>query len=287
MIRPIASFLSTLALAATLHAGDAEILAALKAKGATLTETKGVVTAVSIPDCTKLAAADYAQIPQLTSVKQLSLGKGLDDTALKAIGAATSIENLSTNGMDVTDDGIKALAAWTGLRSLAIFHPGKTFTGTGLAALTQLERLTVAGSAAFADEGIAAVITLTQLKNFRTWHSGVTPDGVKQLAGLKGLTSLYLGQRLSNTPPVTLSDAALPVVAGLPLLEDITLSEARLTLSALGQLKQLSHLKRLTLDGIDIAESDVATLKQQLPKTDLRWTAPNEAAKKRIGALFK
>ena len=262
----------------------------LKSKGAELTETKGLVTGLSFADCSKLTAADYAQIPSLTAVKLLSFGKGFNDEGLKAIGAATGVETLSTNGMDISDEGARALAAWKGLRSIAFFHPGQRLSGTGLAALAalpQLERLTVAGSVAFADDGMAAVAALTQLKGFRTWHSGVTPEGVKKLAALKKLTSIYLGQRLSYTPPVTLSDAALPVLAELPLLEDVTLSEARLTPGALGQLKKLAHLKRLTLDGIDIAESDLAALKQQLPKTDVRWTPPNEAARKRIDALFK
>ena len=276
--------------AASLHAGDAEILAALKSKGAEITETKGVVTGLAFTDCSKLTAGDYAQIRQLTSVKLLNFGRGFDDAALKAVGAATGIEMLSTNGMDVSDDGVRALAEWKGLKSLAIFHPGKRLTGSGLAALAALphfERLTVAGSLAFADEGMAAVATITQLKNFRTWHSGVTAEGVKKLAALKNLTSINLGQRLSYAPPVTLSDAALPVLAELPLLEDVTLGEARLTLGALSQLKKLTHLKRLTLDGIEIAESDIATLKQQLPKTEVKWTPPNEAGKKRIEALFK
>lgn len=277
-------------LAVPLRAGDAEILTALKSKGAEIAETKGVATGLAFADCSKLTAGDYAQIRQVASVKTLSFGKGFDDAGLKAIGAATGIETLSTNGMDVSDEGLRALAEWKGLKSFAVFHPGKRLTGTGLAALAALphfERLTVAGSVTFADEGMAAVATITQLKNFRTWHSGVTAEGVKKLAALKNLTSINLGQRLSYTPPVTLSDAALPVLAELPLLEDVTLGEARLTLGALSQLTKLTHLKRLTLDGIEIAESDIAVLKQQLPKTDVRWTAPSEAGKKRIGALFK
>lgn len=277
-------------LAASLHAGDAEILAALKSKGAEITETKGVATGLSVTDCSKMTPADYAQIGKLASVKLLSFGKGFDDAALKAIGATTGIEMLSTNGMDVSDEGVRALATWKGLKSIAFFHPGKRLTGTGLAALAALphfDRLTVAGSVAFADDGMAAVAKITQLKNFRTWHSGVTTEGVKKIAALKNLTSINLGQRLSYTPPVTLSDAALPVLAELPLLEDVTLGEARLTLSALSELKKLTHLKKLTLDNIDLSESDVAALKQQLPKTDVRWTPPNEQGKKRIGALFK
>jgi len=287
MKRIAAALLSALLFTVSLHAGDAEIIAALKSKGAVPAETKGVVTALSIADCSKLTAADYAQLSRLTTVKQLSFGKGFDDAALKAIGAATNVEQLATNGMDISDEAIKSLANWKALKSFAIFHPSKRLTGTGLAALTQVERLTVAGSLEFADAGMAAVATLTQLKGFRTWHSGVTPEGVKKIAALKNLTSVYLGQRLSYTPPVTLSDAALPVLAELPLLEDVTLSEAKLTPGALGQLKMLSHLRKLTLDGIAIAESDVASLKQQLPKTDVRWTAPNEQNKKRIEALFK
>jgi hypothetical protein len=115
----------------------------------------------------------------------------------------------------------------------------------------------------------------------------VTVDGVKKLSGLKQLTSLTLGQRLANTPPTTLSDAAVVALADCPSMEMLTLQEARLTLPALSQLKKLTHLKRLTLDGIDIPESDVNTLKQQLAPVDVRWTAPNDAAKKRIEALFK
>ena len=282
-----AVFFSTLLLASSVFAGDAELIATLKSKGAAATETKSVVTGLSFADCSKLTAADYALIAQLTGVKQLSFGKGFDDTALKAIGAATTIENLSTNGMDVSDQGIKLLATWKALKSFAIFHPSKRLTGTGLAALSQVEKLTVAGSQEFGDDGMAAVATLTQLKGFRTWHSGVTPAGVQKLAALKKLTSVYLGQRLSMTPPVTLSDAALPVIAELNNLEDITLSEAPLSLSALSQLKKLAHLKRLTLDGIDIPEADIASLKQALPKADVRWTKPNDANKKRIDALFK
>lgn len=290
MHRLVICSLSAFLLTAPLHAGDAEILAALKSKGAEITETKGVATGLAVADCSKLTADDYAQIGKLATVKLLSFGKGFDDAGLKALGAAAGIENLSTNGMDVSDEGVRALAAWKCLKSIAFFHPGKRLTGTGLAALAavpKLERLTVAGSVAFADEGMAAVATITQLKNFRTWHSGVTTEGVKKIAPLKNLTSVHLGQRLSYTPPVTLSDAALPVLAELPLLEDITLGEARLTLGALSQLKNLTHLKKLTLDNIEISESDVAALKQQLPKTDVRWTPPSEQGKKRIGALFK
>lgn len=283
-------FLATLLFTSLLQGGETEIIAALKGKGAELTELKGVVTGLSFRDCSALTADDYAQMKQLTQVKRLSFGKGFNDESLKALAGMTTLESLSTNGMEVSDDGVRVLAACTGLRSIAFFHPGKRLKGAGLAALVtlpHLESLTVAGSAEFGDEGMAAIATITQLKNFRTWHTGVSAEGVKKLSTLKQLTSINLGQRLANAPPVTLSDAALPVLAELPLLEDVSLQEAPLTLNALSQLKKLSHLKRLTLEGIEIAESDLASLKQQLPDTRVSWTPPNEAAKRRISSLFK
>jgi hypothetical protein len=272
------------------HAADTDIVAALKAKGAEAVETKGALTGLSFRDCTGLTASDYQQIHQLSHLKSLSFGKGFNEAALTALGAMPEVETLGTNGMDVSDAGISAVAEFQNLRNFAIFHPGKTLTGTGFVALAKLphfENLTVAGSAEFGDAGMAAVATLPQLKSFRTWHSGVTVEGVKKLSGLKQLTSLTLGQRLANTPPTTLSDAAVVALAECPSLEMLTLQEARLTLPALGQLKKLTHLKRLSLDGIDIAEADVNTLKQQLAPVDVRWTAPNDAAKKRIESLFK
>ena len=60
-----------------------------------------------------------------------------------------------------------------------------------LAELPNLQSLTVAGSLAFNDEGMAAVAKLTGLKEFRTWHAGGTDEGVKKLKALKNLKSLY------------------------------------------------------------------------------------------------
>lgn len=278
-----------LTITSPLWAGDSDIASALKAKGADITETNAVVTGVSFRDCSTLVEGDYAQLRQLKQLKSLSFGKGFNDAAIKALGALPELEMLSTNGMDVSDEGIRALTACRKLKTFAMFHPGKGFTGRGLAALADLpvlERLTVAGSPEFGDAGMEAVATLSQVKEFRTWHSGVTIEGVKKLRALKNLTSLTLGQRLSNTPPVTLSDEAVTVLAECSSLESLALQEARLTLPALAQLKMLPNLKRLTLDGIDIAESDIAVLKQQLAKTDVRWTAPTDPNKKRIEALF-
>jgi hypothetical protein len=175
------------------------------------------------------------------------------------------------------------------LRTLKFCHPGKSFSGTGLAVLNELpnlESLTVAGSLAFGDEGMAAAAKLTRLKQLRTWHAGQTIEGLKKIKDLKNLTSLTLGQRLTYTPPASVSDETIPLLLELKSLEVLQLEEARLSLAALAQLKQLTQLKKLNLEGIDIAETDVERLKKELPKVEVVWKKPNEVFQKRIHALF-
>ena len=131
--------------------------------------------------------------------------------------------------MDVSDEGTRSFATFKKLKSIAHFHPEKNFTGTSLAALANLaslKRPTVAGSLEFGDAGMEAVSTITQLKEFRTWHTGVTIDGVKKLRALKNLTSLTLGQRLSYTPPTTVSDATVAVLAEFSSLGALSLQMA-------------------------------------------------------------
>jgi hypothetical protein len=273
----------------SMKAADVRIIDALKSNGVEFVEGKGAITGANIRDCTSFTASDYSQLRGIGGLKQLSLGKGCNAEVLKALGPMPELETLSTNGMDAADDAMETLAVFPKLKTIAFFHPGKQFSGTGLASLSKLstlERLTVAGSAEVGDAALAAIAKLGQLKELRIWHTGATTAGLQHLGSLKKLTSFTLGQRLSSSPPVTLSDDGIEIISGLTSLESVTLQEARLTPTALAKLKKLPNLKRLTLDGIDVPESAIADLKKQLPAVDVRWTAPNEQARKRIDALF-
>ena len=166
---------------------------------------------------------------------------------------------MQTNLAQVTRRGIKPLARLKNLRNLKFFHPGKSFSGAGLvhlAELPNLESLTVAGSLAFNDDGMAAVAKLTGLRSFAP---GTRADarGRQEAQGLKNLKSLYLGQRLTYKPPACPTDETIAILAEMKSLESLQLDEARLTFAALQQLKQLPALKKLTLGGIDIPKEDV------------------------------
>lgn len=286
MTRAVLSALCGLLFGGSALADDAEVAKLLKEGGATVVLTKGVLTRLEVGDCSKWTDEDFRRVGALTGLKDLSLGQGLTDATLSLLSGLPELEVLQTNQGQVTDEGMKALAGLKKLRTLKLFHPGKAFTGAGLASLTDLERLTVAGSLSFGDEGMAAVGKLVRLKEFRTWHAGQTLDGVKCLKGLKQLKSLTLGQRLAYKPPTTLSDETLPVLAELTSLESLRLEEARLKPESLALLKTLTALKSLVLEGIDIPEADVDRLRKELPGVELKWTRPNETYQKRIQALF-
>jgi len=271
------------------RADEAEVARLLREKGATVTETKGVVTSVEAPDCSKWADEEFKALGGLAHLRMLSFGPGLGDASLALLAGLPELEYFSTNLSAISDEGVKSLARFRALKNLKFFHSGKAFSGAGLAALAELpnlERLTVAGSLAFNDEGMAAVGKLTRLKEFRTWHAGHTIEGVRHLKTLGALTSLTIGQRLAYAPPTSLSDETLPVLAEMKSLESLRLEEARLGFDALLRLKDLPGLKKLALEGIDLPEADVERLRKELPKVEIQWTKPNDVYKKRIDKLF-
>jgi len=268
---------------------DAEVARQLREKGVKVTESKGVATSADVADCSKWTDDDFKLLAQLTHLKNLSVGPGLADAHLPLLAGLSELDTLQTNLSLITDDGVKGLTGLKNLKNVKFFHPCKAFTGTGLAALTEmasLERLTVAGSLAFNDDGMAAVAKLTRLKEFRTWHAGQTLEGVKKLTELTNLKYLTLGQRLAYTPPTTLSDETLDVLAQMKSLETLQLEEARLKVDALLRLKQLPGLKKLTLEGIDLSDADLERVKAGLPQVEIKWTKPSDVYLKRINALF-
>lgn len=122
----------------------------------------------------------------------------------RASGGLTALEELGTDGIQVTDAGLKHLAALPNLRSASFFHiafPDKGFTGAGFAAfktLPKLERLTVAGTP-FNDKGMAAIAELAQLKEFRTWHTYQTQAGNEHLLKLTACARCTSASACANT----------------------------------------------------------------------------------------
>jgi hypothetical protein len=271
------------ALAVEPTADAAADIAALKAAGATVTENAGVVTKVQFKDCSKLSETDFSRIGRVKTLKSLTLfGKcaALNDATLPLLAGLTSLEELNTEGAQISDEGLRHLTAFTNLRSASFYHISlgmKGFTGSGFAhlkALPKFDRLTIAGTP-FNDEGMAAVGQISTLRDFRTWHTYQTPAGTASLQQLPNLRSLRFGQRMrrydgkSNT--LTLDDEALGTIAKMTSLEVLYLDEARLSNAGLEKLKALPNLKDLTLERIVTSPADMEQLKKALPKVKITW----------------
>ena len=233
--------------------------AELEKLGAKVTVTKGVVTQASV-NTEALTPEQFRTLGAATTLKRLSTsGKGVTDQTLPLLAGLTQLEELSTDQTRLTDDGYKHFAQFKELRSLALFHPSwdmKAFTGRGLAhlrALPKLERLTFAGSTA-GDEALEALVQVTQLKSFSTWHTMQTQAGNAHLTKLD-LTALRIGQRLpryGTAAPPSFDESTIPTLAKMKSLERLELFEAVLTARGLEPLKGLPNLKTLAIHTTEI-----------------------------------
>lgn len=274
-------------LCACLQAADLE---SLKTLGAKVTETAGAVTQVQVK-CDTFTEADFRTLGSFTTIKDLTIsGKTITDETLALLTGLVNLERLSTDGIQLTDDGYKHFATFQKLTSLAFFHPAfrsEKFTGTGLAhlkALPKLERLTFAGSTA-GDAAMESIGQLTQLKEFRTWHTAQTQTGNASLLKLTNLKALRIGQRLPNwgkDSPVSFDESTAQTLAQIKTLESLELTEARLSAKIIPQLKALPKLTKLKLETVDIPAADVEEIKAALPNCKVDFKPMTDAEKEAL-----
>lgn len=258
----------------------------LQKLGAKVTQTGGVVTQVQVK-CDAFTEADFKALGSFTTIKDLTIsGKTITDDTIVLLTGLTELERLSTDGIQLTDDGWKHFAKFQKLKSLAFFHPAfrsEKFTGSGLAhlkSLPNLERLTFAGSTA-GDVALEAIGLLTQLKEFRTWHTAQTQAGNAHLARLP-LTSLRIGQRLPSwgkDSPISFDESTMTVIAQIKTLESLELTEARLSTKIIPQLKALPKLTKLKIQTVDIPAADVEAIKAALPNCKVDFEPMSDADK--------
>ena len=280
--------LFSLLLSATLtFAADAESLRKL---GAKVTENAGVITQVNVK-CDAFTEADFKTLGSFTTIKDLTIsGKTITDDTLALLTGLTELERLSSDGIQLTDAGYKHFAAFQKLKSISFFHPAfrsKEFTGSGLVhlkALPKLEKLTFAGSTA-GDIAMEAIGQLTQLKEFRTWHTAQTQEGNAHLAKLTGLTGLRIGQRLpewGKDSPVSFDESTLETISQLKALESLELTEARLNAKIIPQLQALPKLAKLKIETVDISAADVEAIKAALPNCKVDFKPMTDAEKEAL-----
>ena len=276
-----------LALCGCLQAADVE---SLKKLGAKVMENGGVVTQVNVK-CDAFTESDFRMLGSFTTIKDLTIsGKTITDDTLALLTGLTELERLSSDGIQLTDAGYKHFAAFQKLKSLSFFHPAfrsEQFTGSGLVhlkALPKLEKLTFAGSTA-GDAALEAIGQLTQLKEFRTWHTAQTQAGNVHLVKLTNLTGLRIGQRLPSwgkDSPISFDESSMETLAQIKTLESLELTEARLSAKIIPHLKALPKLTRLKIETVDISAADLEAIKAALPGCKVDHKPMSESEKEAL-----
>lgn len=261
----------------------------LKKLGAKITETAGVVTQVSVK-CDAFTESDFRILGGFTTIKDLTIsGKTITNETMALLTGLTELERLSSDGIQLTDDGFKHFVAFKNLKSLSFFHPAfrsPNFTGSGLVhlkAIPSLEKLTFAGSTT-GDIAMEAIGRLTQLKEFRTWHTAQTQAGNAHLLKLP-LTALRIGQRLPSwgkESPISFDESTMTSLAKIQTLETLELTEARLSAQIIPQLKALAKLTKLKIETVDISPADVEAIQAALPNCKVDFKPMSDAEKEAL-----
>jgi hypothetical protein len=216
---------------------------------------------------------------EATGAKNIYVGrKGIDDAALVRF-AKLQPEGLSIDNSSLTEAGLAVLKDMKQLKSLGLSH-ALALKGPGLAAIANHPALTSVsvGGTGIGDPAMAPIASIKQLTRLGLNHDQITDAGFAALANHPALETLMYSPQM--TPRLT--DESLKTVATLKALRELTINDTVLTYDGgLRLLKQLPNLQKLTLGKVGLSEADLAKLKTDLPKVDIKFTpAPEDAVAK-------
>jgi beta-lactamase regulating signal transducer with metallopeptidase domain/5-hydroxyisourate hydrolase-like protein (transthyretin family) len=193
------------------------------------------------------------------------------DEALRTVNAFPRLKKLFLHKGQATDDGLQALAPLKGLEVLFVWDAEKiTDAGIGrLAGLTQLNELHFS-SGQLGDGSLAVFGRMRGLRHLSLQGNAFRDDGLKRLAGLKQLRTLWIGM---NRGPIT--DAGARHLAGLTALEQLDLQQAQLSDAGVAALKALKQLREVYLNGAPGSPLTDASVEPLLGLTKLQHLGLN------------
>ena len=233
-----------------------------------------------------LSEEAWKEITTLTPQRVSAGGKGIDDAALIRF-SKLPLEQFSTDGSTITDEGTAAFAQMKQLIKVRISHNMQLKTVPGLAAHPTLQIVNIGGTSV-GDGALPGLASIKTLRELSLHHClGVTDAGVVALAKHPALEKLTLDPQFR--PIIT--DAAIAPLATIPNLKDLSINETVLSYAGVSQLKAAKSLTKLTLQKNGIPTAEVDKLKAELPKVEIKyepaeatsiakWTAAKEKAAK-------
>jgi Leucine-rich repeat (LRR) protein len=193
-------------------------------------------------------SSEVNALAQLRNLKRLGL-LGIQCEVPFDLGLLAPVEDIEISLRDGELIGFQALRAWTSLDRLHVGYD-------------------------VADEDMAHLGALRQLRELLIESDEITDRGVAHLAGCRSLESLHL----IYSPRVT--DEALATLAALPNLRFLNLSGVPITDAGIKLLSACPRLESLDLEGTQITDACLGTLaKMKVAVTGLEATgvAPDAA----------
>jgi hypothetical protein len=281
----IASLVLFFLLAEVVSADDKPAAEALKAaKVEVKFDKSGTAVAVFSKESHLLTPEQFKLIGSLKGLKELTLYNKcpLNDETLALLADLPNLEKVGIDGATFSDAGMKHMAGWKSLKQITFFHclNKNEFTGAGVVHLKGLPNFESfgCGGSSFTDAGMEAVAKLPHLRDLRVWHTLNTDAGTAKLKDAKNLKSVWLAPQFTTR----ITDQSLEHLAACPSLEEVKITETRLTWDGLKHLKSLPRLKKLNLDETDISDTDLARLKEELPKVEIARKPPTDQQRKWI-----
>lgn len=198
---------------------------------------------------TKTSDAGVKQLADATQIELLDFRDctGVSDEGIAALNKLTKVRSFKVWGRQITDKSLSIFGQMTNMASLGLQDTAVTGEGGALAPLTKLTDLDVFRST-FSDEGLKSVAGAKGMKVLKLRDCKVTPEGLKVLSGFSNLEKLDLSESRAD-------DSTLQAISGLTKLVELELWLSRITDAGLVHLVNLP-LKSLTLEDIyDISDA--------------------------------
>ncbi len=235
----------------------------------------------AMPKLTKLSIAGsrvtdagLAAVAGLTELDTLAIHglTGLKGSGLQHLKALTKVRILNLGTTGITDEGFAGIQGLTQLQTLQL-PLGLTDAGfVHLKGLTELLDVEFGRMPGLKGPGLQYLADKKNITALALTETGVTDEGLKHIAGMKQLRSLYL--------PPQIGDAGLAHLVGLTELADVSLAGSKVTDAGLAHLKGLTKLAGINLVNTGITDAGLAHLKglPALRNLYLNGTAVTDAA---------
>ncbi len=210
----------------------------------------------------RLSDAEAASLTGFSRLTQLRLaGNSLTDATLPALRGLTRLETLDLGGNPITGATLGELAALKNLADLRL--AGAQLRSEALRQLPPLPALRRAmfdNNAGFDDAAAAALASSKNLDGLNLSVTGIGDIGLQALCNeLRALTHL-------NLAATRVTDAGLPALRRLGVLDSLVLDQTALTDAAVEPLKKLVTLRSLSVRDTRLTPAGLEALRKALPQ---------------------